>query len=69
MKPIEVELIQDGMAAIKGIAAGTRVVVEGVQNVRKDSVVVEGGAARGGAQGGAGKAAAKDAAKPDAAKR
>ena len=68
MKPIEVELIQDGMAAIKGIAAGTRVVVEGAQNVRKDSVVVEGGAARSGAPGGVGKAAAKDAAKPDAAK-
>ncbi|MEQ1516390.1 MAG: efflux RND transporter periplasmic adaptor subunit, partial [Usitatibacteraceae bacterium] len=45
--PVEVELIQSGFAAIKGAAAGARVVVEGAQNVRKDSIVVEGGAPKG----------------------
>jgi RND family efflux transporter MFP subunit len=72
MKPIEVELIQSGLAAIKGIAAGTKVVVEGAQNVRKDSVVAEGGAAKAGKAGdggtksvdGAVKAADKETAKP-----
>ena len=55
MVPVEVELIQGGLAAIKGVAAGARVVVEGAQNVRKDSTVAESGPAKGG------KAAAKDA--------
>ena len=54
--PVEVELIQTGLAAIKGVAAGARVVVEGAQNVRKDSTVAEGAAGKGG------KSAAKDAA-------
>lgn len=44
--PVEVELNQGGLAAIKGVAAGARVVVEGAQNVRKDSVVAEGGTAK-----------------------
>ncbi|MEO8103459.1 MAG: efflux RND transporter periplasmic adaptor subunit [Betaproteobacteria bacterium] len=51
MTPVEVELNQAGLAAIKaakGIGAGTRVVVEGAQNVRKDSTIAEGGPARGG---------------------
>jgi RND family efflux transporter MFP subunit len=52
--PIEVELIQAGVAAIKGVAIGARVVVEGAQNVRKDSTVAES------APGGGGKSAAKD---------
>lgn len=51
MKPVEVEMIQSGLAAVKGIAAGTKVVVEGAQNVRKDSVVAEGGAAKAGKAG------------------
>ena len=55
MVPVEVELIQGGLAAIKGVAAGARVVVEGAQNVRKDSTVADGGLAKGG------KAGAKDA--------
>lgn len=41
LTPISVDVVQDGLAAIQGVAAGTRVVVEGAQNVRKDSVVVE----------------------------
>ena len=44
MVPVEVELIQAGLAAIKGgngIGAGVRVVVEGAQNVRKDSTIAE----------------------------
>ena len=51
MVPVEVELNQAGLAAIKGaggIAAGVRVVVEGAQNIRKDSTITEGGAVRGG---------------------
>jgi RND family efflux transporter MFP subunit len=58
--PIEVELNQAGMAAIKGgpaVKAGARVVVEGAQNVRKDSVVVESDPAKSGK--GAGKSGDK----------
>jgi RND family efflux transporter MFP subunit len=53
--PIEVELNQAGLAAIKGgaaIKAGARVVVEGAQNVRKDSTVIESDAAKTGKSGG-----------------
>ncbi|MDP2681711.1 MAG: efflux RND transporter periplasmic adaptor subunit [Deltaproteobacteria bacterium] len=39
--PINVILIQDGFAVIEGIAPGERVVVEGAQNLRPGSVVVE----------------------------
>ena len=39
--PVKVRLIQDGLAVIEGIAPGTRVVVEGAQNLRPGSVVVE----------------------------
>ena len=39
--PISVRLIQDGVAVVEGITAGTRVVVEGAQNLRPGSVVVE----------------------------
>lgn len=68
MVPVEIEVIQSGLAAIKGVPAGAKVVVEGAQNVRKDSVVAEGGAVKG-----SGKAAAAEAgkegtaAKPEAA--
>jgi len=41
--PVNVRLIQDGFAVVEGIALGTRVVVEGAQNLRPDSVVVEAG--------------------------
>lgn len=64
MKPIEVELIQSGLAAIKGIAAGTKVVVEGAQNVRKDSVVAEGGASKAGKAGDGGSKSMDGAVKP-----
>lgn len=68
MVPVEVEVIQAGMAAVKGVPAGAKVVVEGAQNVRKDSVVTEGGPGKGGGKGGAGKSgdagAGKDS-KPD----
>ena len=50
--PIEVELNQAGLAAIKGVAVGAHVVVEGAQNVRKDSIVVEGESAGSGKPGG-----------------
>ncbi len=59
MMPVEVELNQAGFAAIKGtdgVRAGVRVVVEGAQNVRKDSTVAEA------APAGTGKPAAKGAA-------
>lgn len=39
--PVNVILIQDGFAVIDGIALGARVVVEGAQNLRPGSVVVE----------------------------
>lgn len=39
--PVKVGLIQDGIAVIEGVAAGTRVVVEGAQNLRPGSVVSE----------------------------
>lgn len=40
-QPVTVRLIQDGIAAIEGIAPGARVVVEGAQNLRPGSVVAE----------------------------
>ncbi len=39
--PVNVRLIQDGTAVIEGVAPGARVVVEGAQNLRPGSVVVE----------------------------
>lgn len=39
--PIKVALIQDGIAVIDGVGAGTRVVVEGAQNLRPGSAVTE----------------------------
>ena len=51
--PLKVRLIQDGVAVVEGIAAGTRVVVEGAQNLRPGSVVAEAkaGDATGGKKG------------------
>ena len=49
--PVEIDLIQAGMAAIKGVAPGARVVVEGGQNVRKDSTIAEAGPAKAGKSG------------------
>jgi len=40
-QPVNVRLIQDGIAAIEGVAPGARVVVEGAQNLRPGSVVAE----------------------------
>ncbi|MDR2195361.1 MAG: efflux RND transporter periplasmic adaptor subunit [Gallionellaceae bacterium] len=44
--PITVRLIQDGVAVIDGVAAGTKIVVEGAQNLRPGSVVAEQGKGR-----------------------
>ena len=46
-RPVRVALIQDGRAVIDGAPAGTRVVVEGAQNLRPGSSVVEAGKAAG----------------------
>jgi len=43
--PVNVRLIQDGFAVIDGVAPGTRVVVEGAQNLRPGDVVNEAKAA------------------------
>jgi len=40
-RPVTVRLVQDGFAVIEGVAPGTRVVVEGAQNLRPGSVVSE----------------------------
>lgn len=42
-QPVDVRLIQDGIAVIEGVAPGARVVVEGAQNLRPGSVVAEAG--------------------------
>ena len=39
--PVNVVLIQDNLAVIEGVAPGTRIVVEGGQNIRPDSIVEE----------------------------
>ena len=39
--PVSVRLIQDGIAVIEGVAPGARVVVEGAQNLRPGSIVIE----------------------------
>lgn len=39
--PVNVRLNQDGLAVIEGIALGARVVVEGAQNLRPGSIIVE----------------------------
>lgn len=41
--PVNVRLIQDGLAVIEGVVPGTRVVVEGAQNLRPGSAVTEAG--------------------------
>lgn len=59
MRPVEVELTQAGLAAVKGLAAGTRIVVEGAQNVRNNTIVADGGAAKPAGAGKAGEGAAE----------
>lgn len=49
--PVHVRLIQDGIAVVEGIAPGTRVVVEGAQNLRPGSVVAESGGTKPGSAG------------------
>lgn len=39
--PVKVRLIQDGVAVIEGVPAGTRVVAEGAQNLRPGGLVTE----------------------------
>lgn len=41
IQPVKVVLVQDGLAVIEGAAAGSRVVVEGAQNLRPGSLVSE----------------------------
>ena len=43
LQPVNVRLIQDGIAVIEGAAPGARVVVEGAQNIRPGSEVSEAG--------------------------
>jgi RND family efflux transporter MFP subunit len=40
-QPVDVRLIQDGVAVVDGVGLGARVVVEGAQNLRPGSVVAE----------------------------
>ena len=42
-QPVDVRLIQDGIAVIEGIAPGARVVVEGAHNIRPGDTVAESG--------------------------
>ncbi|MBL8520353.1 MAG: efflux RND transporter periplasmic adaptor subunit [Betaproteobacteria bacterium] len=42
VQPVKVEVTQGGLAVLSGLAAGTRVVAEGAQNVRVGNVVREG---------------------------
>ncbi len=60
-RPVEVLAIADGFAALKGITAGERVVLDGRQNVRNGSRVVDRGAG-GDAAGSKAGTKAKDAA-------
>lgn len=57
--PVNVRLIQDGIAVIEGVAPGARVVVEGAQNLRPGSVVEEAKTGDAGAGRKAGNAADK----------
>ena len=69
-EPVQVRLIQDGIAVVEGLEVGARVVVEGAQNLRPGSVVAEAkpGEAGGGKKSGkgAGKNAKKKADSADA---
>ena len=47
-KPVELLAMSDGLASLKGIAAGDRVVLEGRQNVRNGTKVIERGRRDGG---------------------
>ena len=40
-KPVTLAYVEEGFAAVSGVASGTRVVVEGAQNLRPGSLVVE----------------------------
>lgn len=40
-KPVRVVLVQEGRAVVEGVSAGTKVVVEGAQNLRPGSTVTE----------------------------
>lgn len=56
--PVNVRLIQGGIAVIEGVAPGVRVVVEGAQNLRPGDAVAE-------SEGKHGKGAGKDGVKPN----
>ena len=58
-QPVNVLLIQDGIAVVEGVAPGARVVMEGAQNIRPDSVVAEAESKGQKTEGGHGKGSAK----------
>ncbi len=60
-KPVDVLAISDGLASLKGISAGDRVVLEGRQNLRNGSKVVDRGRESGKAGEKADKGTAKEA--------
>lgn len=41
VQPVTLVYVEDGMSAVDGVAAGARIVVEGAQNLRPGSVVME----------------------------
>jgi len=61
--PVNVRLIQDGIAVVEGVVPGARVVVEGAQNLRPGSVVDESGSNKQKTKDG--KNTGKDGAKPN----
>ncbi|MEY2593444.1 MAG: hypothetical protein RI972_1133 [Pseudomonadota bacterium] len=68
-KPVELLAMSDGFASLKGIAPGDRVVLEGRQNVRNGSKVVDRGREGGKPSGGAGTGPAASGANKEAAAR
>lgn len=61
--PVQVRLIQDGIAVVEGLEVGARVVVEGAQNLRPGSVVAEAKPGEAGSGKKSGKGAGKNAKK------
>jgi RND family efflux transporter MFP subunit len=67
--PINVVLIQDGLAVVEGVALGDRVVVEGAQSLRPGSVVSEADKVSPQTENNAGKNTRKGGAKPNNASK
>ena len=64
-QPVNVRLVQDGIAVIEGVAPGARIVVEGAQNLRPGSVVAESESEEKKAEGGQGKNTGKGVTQPN----